>query len=62
MIESASGSVELAIGLIGVMTLFLGLMKVAEAGGCSPFWARLIRPIMIRLFPDVPADHPPWGP
>jgi len=61
MIESASGSVELAIGLIGVMTLFLGLMKVAEAGGMLAILARLIRPIMIRLFPDVPADHPAMG-
>lgn len=34
VIESAGGAVELALGLVGVMTLFLGLMKVAEAGGC----------------------------
>jgi len=61
MIESASGSVELALGLIGVMTLFLGLMKVAEAGGLLTILARLIRPIMVRLFPDVPADHPAMG-
>lgn len=61
MIESAAGSVELALGLIGVMTLFLGLMKVAEAGGLLTILARLIRPIMVRLFPDVPADHPAMG-
>ena len=61
MIESASGSVELALGLIGVMTLFLGLMKVAEAGGLLTILARLIRPIMVRLFPDVPAEHPAMG-
>jgi len=61
MIESASGSVELALGLIGVMTLFLGLMKVAEAGGLLTILAGLIRPIMVRLFPDVPADHPAMG-
>jgi len=61
MIESAAGSVELALGLIGVMTLFLGLMKVAEAGGLLTILARLIRPIMVRLFPDVPAEHPAMG-
>ncbi len=61
MIESAAGSVDLAIGLVGVMTLFLGLMKVAEAGGMLKILARLIRPLMVRLFPDVPADHPAMG-
>lgn len=61
MIDSASGAVELAIGLVGVMTLFLGLMKVAEAGGMLNILARLIRPLMVRLFPDVPSDHPAMG-
>jgi len=61
MIESASGSVELALGLIGVMTLFLGLMKVAEAGGLLRVIAALIRPLMVRLFPEVPAHHPAMG-
>ncbi|HEY0633810.1 MAG TPA: nucleoside recognition domain-containing protein [Gammaproteobacteria bacterium] len=61
MIESASGSVTLALGLVGVMTLFLGLMKVAEAGGLLTIIARLIRPVMVRLFPQVPADHPAMG-
>jgi len=61
MVKSAGSSVELAIGLIGVMTLFLGLMKVAEEGGMLTILARLIRPVMVRLFPDVPADHPAMG-
>ena len=61
MVESAGGAVELAIGLIGVMTLFLGLMKVAEAGGMLTILAKLIRPMMVRLFPDVPGDHPAMG-
>jgi spore maturation protein SpmA/spore maturation protein SpmB len=61
MVESATGSVELALGLVGVMTLFLGLMKVAEAGGMLTLLARLIRPLMVRLFPDVPPDHPAMG-
>jgi spore maturation protein SpmA len=61
MVVSAGGAVELAIGLVGVMTLFLGLMKVAEAGGILRIIARLIRPLMVRLFPDVPAEHPAMG-
>ncbi|MFO7642872.1 MAG: nucleoside recognition domain-containing protein [Desulfosarcina sp.] len=61
MVDSAGGAVELAIGLVGVMTLFLGLMKVAEAGGMLTILARLIRPLMVRLFPEVPADHPAMG-
>ena len=61
MVQSATDSVELAIGLIGVMALFLGLMKVAEAGGLLRVVARLIRPLMVRLFPDVPAEHPAMG-
>lgn len=61
MIKAAEGSVTLAIGLIGVMALFLGLMKVAEAGGLLTIVARLLRPLMVRLFPEVPADHPAMG-
>ncbi len=61
MMASAKSAVELALGLIGVMAFFLGLMKVAEAGGLLKMIARLVRPIMVRLFPDVPADHPAMG-
>ncbi len=61
MVDSATGAVTLAIGLIGVMALFLGLMKVAEAGGLLVIIARLVRPLMQRLFPDVPPDHPAMG-
>jgi spore maturation protein SpmA len=56
--EGAKNAVTLAIGLIGVMALWLGILKVAEAGGLMSLVARALRPIMIRLFPDVPADHP----
>ncbi|MFW6297672.1 MAG: nucleoside recognition domain-containing protein [Desulfosalsimonas sp.] len=61
VVESAGGAVELAIGLIGVMTLFLGLMKVAEKGGLLNVISRLLRPVMVRLFPEVPPDHPAMG-
>jgi spore maturation protein SpmA len=61
IIESAGSSVELAISLIGIMTLFLGLMKIAEKGGLLVMIARLIRPLMEWLFPDVPRNHPATG-
>jgi spore maturation protein SpmA/spore maturation protein SpmB len=61
IVDSAGGAVELAIGLVGVMTLFLGLMKIAEEGGLLKVLSRLIRPLMVRLFPDVPPDHPAMG-
>jgi spore maturation protein SpmA len=61
IITTAGDAVQLAIGLVGVMALFLGLMKVAEEGGLLKLAARCIRPLLIRLFPDVPADHPAMG-
>jgi len=60
-IASATDAVTLAIGLVGAMALFLGLMKVAEAGGLLTILARLIRPLMTRLFRDVPPEHPAMG-
>jgi len=60
-LDSAKASVELAISLVGSITLFLGLMKVVEAGGGLALMARVIRPVLVRLFPDVPADHPAMG-
>jgi len=59
--ESAKSAVELSIGLIGVMALWLGLMKVAERAGLIRSLARLLKPVMTRLFPDVPSDHPAMG-
>lgn len=61
VIDTAGSSVELALGLVGVMTFFLGLMKVAEAGGLLTVIAKLLRPVMTKLFPDVPPDHPAMG-
>jgi len=54
----AEVSVKLAIGLIGIMALWLGIMKIAEESGLTAILARLIRPLSRRLFPDVPEDHP----
>lgn len=59
--DSAKAACELSLGLIGMMTFWLGLMKVAEEGGLIQLLARLLRPIMRRLFPEVPAEHPAMG-
>jgi spore maturation protein A len=59
--ESAKTAVELAIGLIGVMALWLGLMRVAEQAGLVGWLAKLLRPVLKRLFPEIPADHPAMG-
>lgn len=61
MINTADSAVTLALCLIGVTALFLGLMKVAEAGGLLVVIARLLCPLMVKLFPGVPADHPTMG-
>ena len=60
-IDMAKTAVEIAIGLIGIMALWLGTMKIAEESGLIRIIARVIRPITIRLFPDVPEDHPAIG-
>ena len=60
-IDSAGNSVTIAIGLIGVMALWLGIMKIAEDAGLIKLLAKLIAPVMRWLFPDVPRDHPAMG-
>jgi len=57
----AKTAVEISIGLIGIMALWLGIMKIAEASGLIRIIAKALKPITIRLFPDVPADHPAIG-
>lgn len=61
VVESAQSAVTLAVGLVGMMALFLGLMKVAEAGGLLTMIAKTLRPLMVRAFPDVPPNHPAMG-
>jgi spore maturation protein SpmA len=52
---------DIAIGLTGVMTLWLGLMRIGEAGGAIAILTRLISPFLTRIFPEVPRDHPAQG-
>lgn len=56
--DAAKSAVELAIGLIGAMSLWLGLMSIAEKAGLMNSIARGLQPIMRRLFPDIPSGHP----
>ena len=60
-IDMAEVAVTIAIGLIGIMALWLGIMKIAEESGLIRIIARGLRPITVRLFPDVPEDHPAIG-
>jgi len=58
---SAKTGFELSIGLTGVLTLWLGLMKIGERGGIINIFARLISPFFSKIFPDLPKNHPAIG-
>lgn len=60
-LDSAKTAVEISIGLIGIMALWLGVMKIAERAGLITLLARMISPLTRRLFPEVPPDHPAVG-
>lgn len=60
-LDSAARAVTLAIGLTGVMALWLGLVRVAEEAGLVRLLARATRPVFRRLFPAVPPEHPAMG-
>ncbi len=60
-IDFANTAVEIALGLIGVMALWLGLIKIAEEAGLVRLLTRMLTPITKRIFPDIPADHPAIG-
>lgn len=59
--ESANEAVTLSIGLISVLVFWLGIMKIAEEAGILKGLAKLFRPIVVRLFPEIPKDHPAIG-
>lgn len=61
VLDAAKNSVEIAIGLIGVMAFWLGLMRLAEASGLVYFLARLLKPLLRPLFPEIPPDDPALG-
>ena len=61
LFDSSKTGFEIAIGLTGVMSLWLGLMKVAEKGGVTELIAKAVGPLFARLFPGIPAGHPASG-
>ena len=60
-LDYASTAVTIALGLIGIMALWLGVMKVAEEAGLLRIVTRMLTPVTKRLFPDIPSDHPAIG-
>src|SRR5688572_20007215 len=58
---SAKKGFEIALFLTGVMSLWLGIMKIGERGGIVPILSRVIGPFFKRLFPEIPKDHPATG-
>lgn len=58
IIDSAQSAVAISIGLVGVMSLWLGIMKIADKSGFTDIIAKLLKPAITKLFPDVPKDHP----
>lgn len=61
VLSYAETAVTIALGLIGIMALWLGIMKIAEEGGLINLIARAVKPITKLLYPDVPSDHPAMG-
>ncbi|HUP49072.1 MAG TPA: nucleoside recognition domain-containing protein [Thermoanaerobaculia bacterium] len=60
-VDSAKTAVDISLGLIGIMALWLGIMRIAEASGLVTLLGRALRPVSRLLFPEVPAEHPAMG-
>lgn len=60
-LDFAKTASEIALGLIGVLSLFLGLLKIAEEAGIILALVRVVRPVLRPLFPEIPEDHPALG-
>ena len=60
-LDFAKTGAEIALGLVGVLALFLGLLKIAEDSGIIYALVKLVRPVLRPLFPEVPPDHPALG-
>ena len=61
ILTTCRDAVDICIGLIGIMALFMGLMSIAEKAGGIRFLSRIIRPFFSKLFPEIPKDHPAFG-
>ena len=60
-LDFAKTAAEIALGLVGVLSLFMGLLKIAEDAGIVHALVKLVRPVLRPLFPEIPADHPALG-
>lgn len=59
--DSAKSGFEISLGLTGILSLWLGIMKIGEKGGVIQSFARLAAPVFSKLFPDIPKGHPATG-
>ncbi len=59
--QSARTAFEISLGLTGMLTLWMGIMKIGERGGVVEAIARVLSPVFTRLFPEIPAGHPVFG-
>ena len=59
--DNAKTAFEISLGLTGVLSLWMGIMKIGERGGLVNVLARWLSPLMVRLFPEIPAGHPVFG-
>ena len=59
--DSAKTGFEISLGLTGVLTLWLGIMKIGEKGGMVTILSRALSPLFVRLFPQLPKNHPAYG-
>jgi spore maturation protein SpmA len=59
--ETARTGFEISLGLTGVLSLWLGIMKIGERGGMIELFSRAVAPLFSRLFPDIPKNHPAYG-
>ena len=59
--DSSKTAFEISLGLTGVLSLWLGIMKIGEKGGVINLFARVLSPVFTKLFPDIPKGHPATG-
>ncbi len=59
--EQAKSAFELSLGLTGVLSLWMGIMKIGEKGGLVAWLAKLLSPVLSKIFPDIPKGHPATG-
>ena len=61
LFDSAKTGFDISLGLVGIMSLWLGIMKIGERGGLIQLFGRALGPFFRRVFPDIPAGHPASG-